>query len=97
MFECPPFHYMLQVTEHCPKAAFTYMNLWKNRDKKNKAQVYKEDVRNEFLVSLAKFRHDLFLLMKEGLVSVDETPLSLTVEMVDFDVNFDKFGNPLEN
>jgi len=96
MIECPPYYYLLQVAEHCPKAVFTYMQLWKSRDAKNCAQVYKEDVKNTFLVSLAKFRNDLFLLMKEGLVSIEESPLSLKVEMVDFDNAFDKFGNPIE-
>ncbi len=81
----PPYIYLKQVAEHCPKAVSTYMTIWNLMNVENKFNVYKEDVRNELLISLAKFRHDLLLLVKEGLVSIEETEKSIQIELVDWD------------
>ncbi len=78
----PPYPYLKQVGEHCPKAVCTYMDIWKDRDKANKLKLYKDQVRNKYLISLAKFRHDLLLLVKEGLISIDETDQSLSIELI---------------
>ncbi len=84
-FRYPPYLYLTQVAEHCPKALSTYLSLWRERASNNKITVYKEEIRLQFLTSLAKFRHDLFLLVKEGLVSIDETPKSINIELVSWD------------
>lgn len=81
----PPYLYLLQVAEHCPKAVMTYMLLWEGIKKDNKISVYKSDVRNEYLISLSKFRHDLLLLLREGLININETPKSLEIELVGWD------------
>lgn len=81
----PPYLYLQQIVDYCPKAASTYMLLWRSIDKENKLDVFKKDIRSEYLISLAKFRHDLLLLVKEGLVSLEETPQWLHVEVVGWD------------
>ena len=85
--EYPPYLYLKQVAEHCPKAVSTYMTIWQEKNLENKLNVYKKEVRNDYLISLAKFRHDLLLLVKEGLVSINETPNLLEIELVDWNVD----------
>lgn len=79
--ESPPFHYMRDVTEHCPKAARTYMELWVRKDKDYMVRLRKTEIRAELLISMAKFRHDLMLLVSEGLATVDETITELKIEL----------------
>jgi hypothetical protein len=95
--EIPPYPYLFQVAEHCPRAALTYLSIWKEKDKKNSLSVYKEDIRLQFLMSPTRFRNDLLLLVREGLVSVNETPLSIDVDVIGYDDRFDEFGNQLED
>jgi hypothetical protein len=85
LHEYPPYLYLSQVAKNCPKAVLTYMVLWQAMNKENKVDVYKKEVRNEYLISLSKFRHDLLMLVKEGLVSIDETPNVLHIELVGWD------------
>lgn len=82
--EYPPIAYLLQVLEHCPKAGATYLQLWQQRDKDSRVSIKRADVRITFLTSLAKFRHDILLLVKEQLVSVHETPTMIKIELVDW-------------
>ena len=96
MFDYPPYPYLFQVAEHCPKSVVSYMNLWKSRNKDNRVFVFKSDIRSDYLTTHTKFKNDLLMLAKEGLVSVDESPSKYTVELVGYDNNFDKFGDQLE-
>lgn len=81
----PPYVYLAQVADHCPKAVSTYMLLWREMDGDNQIRIRKDEVRAEYLISLAKFRHDLLLLVKEGLVSINETPQKISIEIVGWD------------
>ena len=81
-FEYPPYQYLQQVADHCCKAVSTYLALWRTVDRNFKVTIYKKDVREEYLTSLTKFKHDLLLLVKEGLLSIDETPNVLHIELV---------------
>lgn len=83
----PPYHYLIQVAEHCPKAVCTYMALWRDIDKNNKVVIYKEDIRTQYLTSVAKFRHDLLLLVKEALISIVETKKTIHIEVVGWDID----------
>lgn len=85
MPQLPPYLYLIQVLQHCPKAGALYVDLWNHKDKENRLSIGKNKVRSEFLTSLAKFRHDLLLLVKEGIVSVDETPNAIHIELVDWE------------
>ena len=96
VFDYPPYPYLLRVVEYCPAAAATYMKIWKDRDKDHKFHIYKENVKSGFLMSPTRFHNHLLMLVKEGLVSVDESPLMLSVELVGYDDNYDEFGEELE-
>lgn len=82
-FDFPPYLLLMQVLLHCPKAGSTYMQLWSSRGKDNRVRVYKEDCRQSLFISLVKFRNDLLLLMREGLIAVDEGPNSIDVQFLD--------------
>lgn len=71
--ELPPYAYLMQVLNHSSKSAATYIEIWRHKDKQNKIKVAKNDIRDRFLIPAAKFRNDLLVLVKEGLVSVDQT------------------------
>ncbi len=85
MYEVPPYEYLVQAAEHCPNAIATYLSVWRQADKDRKIHVYKKDVLTEYLKPIVKFRNDLMLLVREGLVSVEETPKSLCIELVSWD------------
>jgi hypothetical protein len=93
IYQYPPYLYLEQVLDHCPKAGKTYMQLWQNMDRNNKLSISKEDIRTEYLTQVATFRHNLLLLVKEGLASIDETPSFIYVELTDW--QFDAEGCPL--
>ncbi len=83
-FTLPPYHYLLQVADHCPKATALYIRLWQHKDKYNTLSVNKASVRDKYLTSLAKFRHDLFLLSKEGFISYMEDFNEVAIELVEW-------------
>ncbi len=91
-YQLPPSSYLEQVLEHCSKSGFLYLQLWKKKDKDHKLTIDLTTVKKEFLVSRHKFNHDIFLLVKEGLVSVikEETD-SIILEMVAWDQDYDGF------
>jgi hypothetical protein len=90
-FDYPPYPYLSQVLKNCPKAGLTYLEIWKDRDQINKVHVYKKDVPSTYLSSLAKFRHDLLLLVKEALVNIEETPLVIHIELIGYDFDAEGF------
>lgn len=91
-YDYPPYLYLKQVAEHCPKAVSTYMMLWQEQDKKNKVYIDKTTVRTEHLISLAKLRHDLLLLVKEALISIQETETKIDIELVGWDIDAEGYG-----
>jgi hypothetical protein len=84
-YSFPPFFQFHQVLQNCPKAGLTYLNLWQNKNKENCLYVTKTDIRNEYLSSLSKFRHDILLLVREGVISVNETPEKIYIDLLDWD------------
>jgi hypothetical protein len=85
----PPYYYLAHLAYHCPKAVSTYMALWKSADAEDKISIFKKDIRDQYLISLSKFRHDLLMLVKEGLVSIDETTDILNIELVSWDTEIE--------
>jgi hypothetical protein len=80
-----PYHYVLQIADHCPKAVALYLRMWHDKDRYNTLCIIKDFVREKYFTTLAKFRHDLFLLSKEGLVSYVENPDEVAIELVEWD------------
>ena len=90
--DLPPYAYLKQVIDHHPLAAGTYVELWRHKDKNHRVIVAKNQIRNQFLIAPTKFRNDLYQLVKEGLVNVDEKWdkdqkewWELTIELVNFE------------
>ena len=81
----PPFFYLLQIAEHCPRALTCYLMLWRDMDRDFMIHVHKDDVRRKYLMSPTKFMNDLLLIRKEGLVSIDETPNMYHLELTGWD------------
>ena len=93
-YQYPPYFFLLQVSEHCPKAVSTYLLLWRKADDNFQIQFNKKNIREELLISVAKFRHDLLLLVKEMLISIEETPTKIFIELVKWDdVTDERYGN----
>jgi len=87
----PPYMYLVQVLQHCPKAGATYMQLWKARNPQNHVKILKKTLKEEYLTSTAKFRHDLLMLSRESLINIEETPSYINVEMVDWQFDADGY------
>lgn len=64
----PPF--LDQIHEHCPKAAFMYTKIWRERDAENNSILYrKEQIQDELFLTWKSFRHLLMLLKKERVLT----------------------------
>jgi hypothetical protein len=92
--DLPPYPYLVQVINNQPKSASTYIELWRQRDGKNKVSVDKQEIRNKFLIAPTKFRNELYGLVREGLINVHESWdkeqkswHKIDIEIVDYDYN----------
>jgi len=84
--DLPPPLYLLQVLQHCCKAGFTYCRLWNEaNDSLNVSYTFPE-IKEQF-VSLAAFRHNLRLLLREGVIAhVSESLQEISVELTPWQV-----------
>lgn len=85
LWDYPPYPYLEQVLNHCNEAGSTYLSLWKDRNKDNCVSIEKAEIRTRFLCSRHLFHNNLLKLVKEGLISVDETADKITVHLVDWE------------
>ena len=84
--EYPPQPYFSQVLTHCPKAASTYCHIWKHKGEDDIYRIEKKDIGDEFLLHPTTVRGHLRALCREGQNSIDETPNTLNIEMVTWDI-----------
>ncbi len=82
----PPEMFLLQVTEHCPEAANIYIRLWKRMNSDNKVTILRRCIRSEFLETPTRFLNKLLGLAREALINVHETPKTIQIELVGWDV-----------
>ena len=80
--EMPPKPFLMQVLNHCSKAALLYIHLWEKRDKDNRVIMTKEDVSH--IMHHSAFRDNLRKLNCEGLIDYSESLGGIWVEMVDW-------------
>ncbi len=85
LVEYPPQHYFNQVLLHCPKAASTYCHIWKHQGKDNVYRVEKKAISDEFLLHPVTVKGHFRALCREGLVSINETPNTINVELMTWD------------
>lgn len=89
--DVPPYFYLRHVLKTCPKAALTYIDLWRNCDRDNTVLVQKKEIKNEYHIHVNKFSHDLLALVSEGLANVQETPQCLHIELTAWQVSEEVF------
>lgn len=82
----PPQPYFDQVLTHCCYAAKTYCHIWKHKGSDGTYRVDKKEISNEFLLHPSTVKGHLRALCREGLISIDETPNTLNVELVTWDI-----------
>lgn len=80
--EYPPYMFLIQVSNHCPRAVSLYMDLWSKRDQKSRIRVHGVEIEKTFLISRTKFRNYLMDLLREGLINIDQKGDIFTIEMV---------------
>lgn len=85
LWDYPPLPYLELVTQHCHKAAATYMALWKKRDKENCLIIKKSDIHEDYLMNVSSFNHNLRLLAKECVLNYEDHPKHIKIELVGWD------------
>jgi hypothetical protein len=82
--EYPPFFYLSQVLKHYPKSAYTYLSLWRNKNKENVVIIEKKSIHLELLIHPSKFFNDIIKLSDEGLLSFIEKEGTFHLELTDW-------------
>jgi hypothetical protein len=77
----PPEPYFDLILKNCPKAALLYKKLWKEKGVDFIVILDKERVESEN-VSTKRFRHNLKLLLEEGMVSFLEDDYFYKIELL---------------
>lgn len=65
------------------------MKLWANRNVNNEIIVQSDDAVKKFHTTKTKFKNDLLALVNEGLISVNEYPSNMVIELVDWEFDAD--------
>ena len=81
-WDYPPYPFLEQVLSHCPKAGWTYLFLWKERDAFDCLRIKKLDIPAKTLMSRISFDANMRNLCREGLVSAYQTDDDLQIELV---------------
>jgi retron-type reverse transcriptase len=84
----PPCPYFLSVLKHAPESAYLYYLLWHHSDDDCKLSYLKTQIKNSFLISTTLFKNRLFSLVDLGLISVNESPNYIDIELVNWDEDF---------
>lgn len=83
--ETPPQAYLRIISNQCPKALGTYLDLWEKMDQDCKVYALYSDINEEFLTSRAKFKHDLILLSSAMLISYHFVTDRYVIDVVGWD------------
>jgi hypothetical protein len=84
-FDLPPYPYLSLILNHCSRAASTYITLWRERDKNGIVKIRPFDIRSTFLITPTRFKNDLLVIAKEGLISVTENSKEMIIEVIGWD------------
>lgn len=66
---CVPEFYLFTIADHCPKALYTYIWLWKDKDEDNRVVISEKDAEVKYMISSTIFKNSLKAINKEGLLS----------------------------
>jgi hypothetical protein len=67
-YDLPCYEFIWLLSKNCPEAIFTYLELYKLKEKNNQVFLSKNDIRANFPVSWAKLLTGLRLLANEGVL-----------------------------
>lgn len=87
-WDYPPYPYLEVVLTHCPRAGRLYLELWKERDEFKRVLILDKELPLRFLLRKRQLVDQLMLLVREGVLSFEESPDKLTIELTDWDENF---------
>ncbi len=76
----PPSKYFMRVLKSCPKSAFLYVQIWKNKQK-NIFLVKKKEIRKDYMISPTVFKNLLLPLMFLNLIHVIENDENFEIDM----------------
>ena len=83
--EYPPMPYLEQVMNHVPKAAQTYVWLWKHSNHENICQLRSSRIAEVTMMSKATFKNSLRALCREGLANFEESDDVMKIELTGWD------------
>lgn len=86
----PPYPYFIDVLKHAPLALQSYIDLWNLRDKEGRVILNKKEIRNILLITPTKLKGHLYELIDLSLASVDESPLMLVIDLIQWDAEDDE-------
>lgn len=77
----PPYDYLNQILEHCPRAGSIYLMLWKDKNDKNRVFYFKKDITDVHFIEWKRFKTDLVKLQKEKVLefSFNSTQEEVTI------------------
>jgi hypothetical protein len=81
----PPWPYAEQIARYIPTASYTYILLWRLKDRANKILLEKNTITTFLAIDKFKFKRELFKLVGENLVNVNETKHTYAIELVGWD------------
>ena len=81
----PPYFYLKQIFQHCPKAGYTYCQLWENKNDDYLISITDDEVRSKYLTDLGKFRHDILMLEREALLNCRIIDDDMMIELIGWD------------
>lgn len=83
----PPLKYFTRVLKNCPKSAYLYIQIWKNKGKHMNLVTSKKEVRKEYLISPTMFRNLLAPLMFLNLIHFVECDEKFQIDILGPHVN----------
>lgn len=78
----PPIKYFIRTLKICPKSAFLYAQIWKNKDKNMRMVTDKDDIRKDYLISPTLFRNLLESLAYLNLLEFKENDEKFQIDVV---------------
>ncbi len=77
-----PIPYLKFIFRVCPRAGELFCFLWEAQNENGQITVDKNDIPSTTLLHRHAFNSSLRMLVREGLISVEEGPTQITIELV---------------
>lgn len=80
--EFPPIKYFIRTLKNCPRSAFLYVIIWKNKKENMCLVTEKNEVRKDYLMSPTMFRNLLEPLMLLNLIHFVECDGKFKIDFI---------------